>query len=86
MTNLFFHLGASITHTLGEECTYVLVDQLMPLKKDLIDAVVAKKSCVLETWLEVSVIILGFQISLFISLLQTYNQLMKWLLILLFIV
>ncbi|XP_057442094.1 nibrin homolog isoform X2 [Lotus japonicus] len=46
-------IGASITHTLGEDCTYVLVDQLMPLKKDLVDAVVAKKSCVLKTWLEV---------------------------------
>ncbi|KAL2317330.1 hypothetical protein Fmac_031206 [Flemingia macrophylla] len=45
-------IGASITHTLGEECTHVLVDQLMPLKKDLVDAVVAKKSCVLKTWLE----------------------------------
>ncbi|KAK7300595.1 hypothetical protein RJT34_11443 [Clitoria ternatea] len=45
-------IGACITHTLGEECTHVLVDQLMPLKKDLIDAVVAKKSCVLKTWLE----------------------------------
>jgi hypothetical protein len=25
----------------------------MPLKKDLVDAVVAKKYCVLKTWLEV---------------------------------
>ncbi|KAJ1386980.1 SMAD/FHA domain superfamily [Sesbania bispinosa] len=45
-------IGASVTHTLSEECTHVLVDQLMPLKKDLIDAVVAKKYCVLKTWLE----------------------------------
>ncbi|KAK7276156.1 hypothetical protein RIF29_17290 [Crotalaria pallida] len=45
-------IGAGITHTLGEECTHILVDQLMPLKKDLIDAVVAKKYCVLKTWLE----------------------------------
>lgn len=45
-------IGASITHTLGEGCTHVLVDQLMPLKKDLVDAVVAKKSCVLKNWLE----------------------------------
>ncbi|KAG4955107.1 hypothetical protein JHK87_040701 [Glycine soja] len=45
-------LRASITHTLGEGCTHVLVDQLMPLKKDLVDAVVAKKSCVLKNWLE----------------------------------
>ncbi|KAK7321448.1 hypothetical protein VNO77_32101 [Canavalia gladiata] len=45
-------IGASITLTLGEECTHVLVDQPMPLKKDLVDAVVAKKSCVLKTWLE----------------------------------
>ncbi|TKY56635.1 Nijmegen breakage syndrome 1 protein [Spatholobus suberectus] len=48
----FSSIGASITHTLGEECTHVLVDQLMPLQKDLVDAVVAKKSCVLKTWLE----------------------------------
>ncbi|XP_020212286.1 nijmegen breakage syndrome 1 protein [Cajanus cajan] len=46
-------IGASIIHTLGEECTHVLVDQLMPLKKDLVGAVVAKKSCVLKTWLEI---------------------------------
>ncbi|XP_027941695.1 nijmegen breakage syndrome 1 protein isoform X3 [Vigna unguiculata] len=45
-------IGASFTHTLGEGCTHVLVDQLMPLKKDLVDAVVAKKSCVLKNWLE----------------------------------
>lgn len=45
-------IGASISHTLNEECTHVLVDQLMPLKKDLVDAAVAKKSCVLKTWLE----------------------------------
>ncbi|CAJ1970803.1 unnamed protein product [Sphenostylis stenocarpa] len=47
-----FGTGASITHTLREGCTHVLVDQLMPLKKDLVDAVVAKKSCVLKNWLE----------------------------------
>ncbi|XP_019456824.1 PREDICTED: nijmegen breakage syndrome 1 protein [Lupinus angustifolius] len=45
-------IGAGITHTLGEECTHMLLDQFMPLKKDLIDAVVAKKCCVLKTWLE----------------------------------
>ncbi|KAL2665132.1 hypothetical protein AAZV13_02G202000 [Glycine max] len=45
-------IGAGITHTLGEGCTHVLVDQLMPLKKDLVDAVVTKKSCVLKNWLE----------------------------------
>ncbi|XP_058748017.1 nibrin homolog [Vicia villosa] len=45
-------IGASIAHTLNEECTHVLVDQLTPLKKDLVDAVVAKKPCVLKTWLE----------------------------------
>ncbi|CAI8586006.1 unnamed protein product [Vicia faba] len=45
-------IGASIAHTLNVECTHVLVDQLTPLKKDLVDAVIAKKSCVLKTWLE----------------------------------
>ncbi|KAG5052876.1 hypothetical protein JHK87_005074 [Glycine soja] len=47
-------IGAGITHTLGEGCTHVLVDQLMPLKKDLVDAVVTKKSCVLKNWLELN--------------------------------
>ncbi|XP_027331776.1 nijmegen breakage syndrome 1 protein isoform X2 [Abrus precatorius] len=45
-------IGANITHNLGEECTHVLVDQSMPLNKDLVDAVVAQKNCVLKTWLE----------------------------------
>ncbi|MED6223371.1 Mre11 complex subunit Nbs1 [Stylosanthes scabra] len=45
-------IGAVSTCTLSEDCTHVLVDQLMPLKKDIVDAVVAKKYCVLKTWLE----------------------------------
>ncbi|KAL1348626.1 hypothetical protein HN51_024619 [Arachis hypogaea] len=45
-------IGAASTCTLSEDCTHVLVDQLMPLKKDIVDAVVAKKHCVLKTWLE----------------------------------
>ncbi|KAI4307739.1 hypothetical protein L6164_030893 [Bauhinia variegata] len=45
-------IGACITHILGQECTHVLVDHLMPLKDDLVDAVVANKPCVCATWLE----------------------------------
>ncbi|MED6204438.1 Mre11 complex subunit Nbs1 [Stylosanthes scabra] len=45
-------IGAVSARTLSEDCTHVLVDQLMPLNKDIADAVVAKKYCVLKTWLE----------------------------------
>ena len=46
-------MDACITPALGQDCTHVLVDQLMSLKKDLVDAIVAKKPCVVKTWLEV---------------------------------
>ncbi|MED6137583.1 hypothetical protein PIB30_066263 [Stylosanthes scabra] len=41
-----------------EDCRHILVDQLMPLKKDIVDAVVAKKYYILKTWLE-SVVVTG---------------------------
>ncbi|XP_057971936.1 nibrin homolog isoform X2 [Malania oleifera] len=45
-------IGACITHTLCAECTHVLVDKSMPVKEDLIDAIVAKKPLVLGEWIE----------------------------------
>lgn len=48
-----FSLGAHITYHLSQECTHVLVDQLMPVKEDMLDAIVAKKPFVLGSWVEV---------------------------------
>ncbi|XP_028800530.1 nijmegen breakage syndrome 1 protein isoform X2 [Neltuma alba] len=45
--------GGRITNAIGQECTHVLVDQNMPLKDDLVDAVVARKPLLLKTWVEV---------------------------------
>ncbi|XWS46476.1 hypothetical protein CRYUN_Cryun14cG0070700 [Craigia yunnanensis] len=45
-------IGACLTHVFGEECTHVLVDQQMPLKRDLLDAIVAKKPVLHSSWLE----------------------------------
>lgn len=55
ITNLIDSLvvGARMTYNFNEECTHVLVDQLMPLKEDLVDAIVAKKPVVLWSWIEV---------------------------------
>ena len=36
-------IGAHITHNLAQECTHVLVDQLKPVKEDVLDATVSKK-------------------------------------------
>ena len=36
-------IGAHITHSLAQECTHVLVDQLKPVKEDVLDATVSKK-------------------------------------------
>lgn len=46
-------LGAHVTYHLNQECTHVLVDQLMPVKEDIVDAIVAKKPIVLGSWVEV---------------------------------
>ncbi|KAF9587489.1 hypothetical protein IFM89_003428 [Coptis chinensis] len=38
-------LGAGITHSWKEECTHMLVDESMPVKEDLLDAIVAQNIC-----------------------------------------
>ncbi|CAK7337349.1 unnamed protein product [Dovyalis caffra] len=45
-------IGARITYNLSEECTHVLADELMPVKEDLVDAIVSKKAIVLRSWVE----------------------------------
>ncbi|XP_075647373.1 nibrin homolog [Castanea sativa] len=45
-------IGAHITHSLAQECTHVLVDQLRPVKEDVLDAIVSKKPIVLSSWVE----------------------------------
>ncbi|GAV61712.1 FHA domain-containing protein [Cephalotus follicularis] len=45
-------IGARISLNWSEECTHVLVDQLMPMKEDLVKAFVAKKPFVLSSWVE----------------------------------
>lgn len=35
------------------KCTHVLVDDSMPLKEELVDAIVAKKPFVVHNWVEV---------------------------------
>ncbi|EEF36478.1 Nibrin, putative [Ricinus communis] len=45
-------IGACITFQLSEECTHVIMDHQMPLKKDVIEAIVAKKPMVLQSWVE----------------------------------
>ncbi|KAF9624016.1 hypothetical protein IFM89_007714 [Coptis chinensis] len=46
-------IGAGITHSWKEECTHMLVDESMPVKEDLLDAIVAQKPVVLKSWLKV---------------------------------
>ena len=42
-----FFIGA---HSLVHECTHVLVDQLRPVKEDVLDAIVSKIPIVLSSW------------------------------------
>lgn len=56
--------GACITQNVNQECTHVLVSEYMDLKEGLIDAVVAKKPFVLDSWVEVCECILFFDHSL----------------------
>ena len=49
-----FFIGAHITPSLAQECTHVLVDQLRPVKEDVLDAIVSKKPIVLSSWVEVN--------------------------------
>ncbi|KAJ8749634.1 hypothetical protein K2173_026283 [Erythroxylum novogranatense] len=53
-------IGAQITYHFNEDCTHVLVDELMPVKEDLLEAVVAKKPVVLKTWVEVLELLSAF--------------------------
>nr|XP_048327291.1 nijmegen breakage syndrome 1 protein-like isoform X1 [Ziziphus jujuba var. spinosa] len=45
-------IGACIIHNFSQECTHVLVDEPMPLREDLLDAIVAKKPCILSSWVK----------------------------------
>ncbi|TYH94700.1 hypothetical protein ES332_A12G057300v1 [Gossypium tomentosum] len=45
-------IGARLTHVYSEDCTHVIVDQHVPLKRDLLDAIVAKKPLLRTSWLE----------------------------------
>ncbi|KAG4114549.1 hypothetical protein ERO13_D12G051500v2 [Gossypium hirsutum] len=45
-------IGARLTHVYSEDCTHVIVDQHVPLKRDMLDAIVAKKPLLRTSWLE----------------------------------
>ncbi|KAK6912424.1 Forkhead-associated (FHA) domain [Dillenia turbinata] len=45
---------ACISKKWSPECTHVLVDGLVPVKEDLVDAVAAKKQILLDSWVEVN--------------------------------
>ncbi|KAF6153335.1 hypothetical protein GIB67_003525 [Kingdonia uniflora] len=45
-------IGASAIHNWSLECTHVLVDDALPVKEDLIDAIVGQKPIVLNSWLQ----------------------------------
>lgn len=45
-------IGARITYQLSQECTHVLVDQVLPMKEDLLDAIMEKKPFVVGSWVE----------------------------------
>ncbi|MBA0743237.1 hypothetical protein Gogos_005942, partial [Gossypium gossypioides] len=49
-------IGARLTHVYSEDCTHVIVDQHVPLKRDLLDAIVAKKPLLRTSWLEVQIV------------------------------
>lgn len=46
-------IGARATCSWTTECTHVLVEESMPIKEDLINAIVAQKPCILKSWLKV---------------------------------
>ncbi|KAF5199610.1 Nijmegen breakage syndrome 1 protein [Thalictrum thalictroides] len=46
-------IGAQATHSWSAECTHVLVDESMPVKEDLLDAIVGEKPIVLNGWVKV---------------------------------
>ncbi|XP_062113045.1 nibrin homolog [Humulus lupulus] len=41
-----------VSNNFHQKCTYVLVDELTPLREKLLDAIVAKKACVRISWVE----------------------------------
>ncbi|PRQ21694.1 putative transcription factor interactor and regulator FHA-SMAD family [Rosa chinensis] len=45
-------IGARITYHWSQECTHVLVDQVMPMKEDLLDGIMEKKPFVVGSWVE----------------------------------
>ncbi|KAL5574083.1 hypothetical protein UlMin_023680 [Ulmus minor] len=45
-------IGARVTNDFSQECTHVLVDDFIPLKEDLLEAIVEKKACVVSSWVE----------------------------------
>jgi hypothetical protein len=49
-----FFIGAHINDSLTQECTHVLVDQLRPVKEDIVDAILSKKPIVLDSWVKVN--------------------------------
>lgn len=53
LLNIRFLVGACVTHSFNQECTHVLVDEPMPVKEGLLDAIVAKKPCILSSWVKV---------------------------------
>ncbi|PIA35436.1 hypothetical protein AQUCO_03500066v1 [Aquilegia coerulea] len=46
-------IGAQATRSWSAECTHVIVDESMPIKEDLLDAIVAQKPIVLNGWVKV---------------------------------
>ncbi|TXG69821.1 hypothetical protein EZV62_004756 [Acer yangbiense] len=62
-------IGACVTDNLCQDCTHVLVDHHMPVKY-LIDAVVAEKPLVLDSWLEIFIYLIPTYCCVIISLLQ----------------
>ncbi|KAL3527368.1 hypothetical protein ACH5RR_012024 [Cinchona calisaya] len=45
-------IGASVAQKWSLKCTHVLVDDLVPLKEELVDAIVAKKPFICYNWVE----------------------------------
>ncbi|KAE8662379.1 Nijmegen breakage syndrome 1, putative isoform 2 [Hibiscus syriacus] len=45
-------IGARLINAYNEDCTHVIVDQHMPLKRDVLDAIVDKKPLLHTSWLE----------------------------------
>lgn len=46
-------IGARITHSLTQESTHVLVNQLSHMSEDMVDAILLRKPIVLDSWVEI---------------------------------